>query len=91
MDIIKEGTRWKVDDERKIGVFTHGWLSHSPVPLNEVSRDMRVCELIDQDTRQWGRLKILVTFAHRTQVEILAIPLNNPNSQDTLVWKENKA
>ena len=51
---------------------------------------MRVCELIDQDTRQWDRGKIFATIAHRTQVEILAIPLNNPNSQDTLAWKENQ-
>lgn len=79
-DIIKEGTRWKVCNGRKIGVFTHGWLSHSPVPLNEVSRYMQVCEVIDQDTRQWDRGKIFATFAHHTQVEILAIPPNNPNS-----------
>lgn len=79
-DIIKEGTRWKVGNGRKIGVFTHGWPSHSPVPLNEVSRYMQVCEVIDQDTRQWDRGKIFATFAHHTQVEILAIPPNNPNS-----------
>ena len=81
-----EGWWWAKD----WGVHTWGWLSHSPLPLNEVSRDMRVCELIDQDTRQWDRGKIFATIAHRTQVEILAIPLNNPNSQDTLAWKENQ-
>ena len=28
-EIIKEGSRWKVGNGRKIGVFTHIWLSHS--------------------------------------------------------------
>ena len=90
-EIIKEGSRWKVGNGRKIGVFTHRWLSHSPVPLNEPLLNMRVCDLIDQDTRQWDRGKIHSTFAHRTCTEILSMPLDNLNSGDSVIWKENRA
>ena len=67
----------QVGNGRSIRVFTHDWLSHSPVPLNEASVNMWVCDLIDQDTRQWDRGKIYSTFAHQTQTEILVVPLNN--------------
>ena len=90
-EIIKEGARWKVGNGRSIRVFTHDWLSHSPVPLNEFSLNMRVCDLIDQDTKQWDRGKIYSTFAHQTQTKILVVPLNNINSEDSLIWKENRA
>ena len=90
-EIIKEGARWKVGNGRSIRVFTHDWLSHSPVPLNEFSLNMRVCDLIDQDNKQWDRGKIYSTFAHQTQTKILVVPLNNINSEDSLIWKENRA
>ena len=90
-EIIKEGARWKVGNGRSIRVFTHDWLSHSPVPLNEFSLNMRVCDLINQDTKQWDRGKIYSTFAHQTQTKILVVPLNNINSEDSLIWKENRA
>ena len=89
-EIIKEGARWKVGNGRSIRVFTHDWLSHSPVPLNEFSLNMRVCDLIDQDTKQWDG-KNLLHLCHQTQTKILVVPLNNINSEDSLIWKENKA
>ena len=51
-DLIREGSRWQVGDGRSIGVFTHRWLTHTPVPLNDAPPDMKVCELIDHDSRQ---------------------------------------
>ena len=52
---------------------------------------MRVCELIDEDTRQWGRGKLDAMFNQRSREEILSIPLDHLQSQDTLVWIENSA
>lgn len=34
---------------------------------------------------------MFATFAQRTCEEILANPLDNVNSRDVLVWKENRA
>ena len=90
-DIIMEGSRWQVGDGRTIEVATHVWLPHTPIFLREPTLNMRVCELIDEDTRQWDRGKVLATFAQKTCEEILATPLNNVNSRDVLVWKENRA
>ena len=62
-----------------------------PIPLTEAALDMRVCELIDEDTRQWDRGKLEAMFSQRTWEEILTIPLNHLQSQDTLIWTENAA
>ena len=50
-----------------------------------------MCELIDHSSRQWDRGKLAATFTSRTCKQILSLPLNHLDSQDTLVWTENKA
>ena len=61
-DIILKGSKWRVGNGRTIGVFTHKWLTHKPVPRTEAVLDMRVCEFIDEDTRQWDRGKLEAMF-----------------------------
>ena len=78
-------------DGRIIGVFTHPWLTHTPVPLNNAPPDMKVCELIDQDSRQWDRVKIDAMFSPQTRNEIMSLPLKNLNSHDSVSWMENRA
>ena len=89
-DILVAGSYWRVGDGRTIGVFTHRWLSHTPIPLIAVSHELQVCDLIDEDTRQRDRRKLQAIFIDRTQQEILNIPLTNLHSKDTLIWKENR-
>ena len=86
-DILVAGSYWRVGvgDGRTIGVFTHKWLSHTPIPLNVVFYELRVCDLIDEDTRQRDRGKLQAIFTDRTRQEILNIPLTNLHSKDTLV------
>lgn len=90
-DIINEGAHWKVGDGRTIGVATHKWLPHKPMFLQDLPSELRVCDLIKEDSRQWDRDKLYAMFNHRTCEDILAIPLNQQNAQDSLVWMENKA
>ena len=90
-EVIKEGTRWKVGDGGSIGVFTHSWLSHILVTRIEVPLDMKVCELIGQDLRQWDKGKVFATFTAQTKDEILSLPLNNTNGHDSVIWMENRA
>ena len=61
-DIIYAGSQWCVGDGRDIGVFTHKWLPHTPTPLHEGSLDIRVRELIDEDSRKWDRGKLEAMF-----------------------------
>ena len=75
-DVIWEGSSWRVGDGQQIGVVSHKWLPNTPIFLHEPMGDMKVCDLIDQSTRQWDRGKIAATFTPRTYAEILATPLN---------------
>ena len=79
-DIIFNGSKWWVEDGKTVGVYSHKWLSHPPIPLNEHAQDMKVSELLDVESRQWDRGKIETLFAPRTRQEILAIPLDHLNS-----------
>ena len=65
-DVIFRGSKWRVGNGRTIGVYTHKCLTHTPIPLTEAALDMRVCELIDEDTRQWDWGKLEAMFSQRT-------------------------
>ena len=62
-EIICNGFKWRVGDGKTMGVYSHKWLSHPPIPLNEHAKDMRVCELLDEESWQWDRGKIETMFA----------------------------
>ena len=90
-DILKEGARQKVGDGWTIGVATHNWLPRKPMFLHNPPSELRVCDLIKEDSRQWDRDKLYALFNRSTCEDILAIPLTQQHAQDSLVWKENKA
>ncbi|KAL0011861.1 hypothetical protein SO802_006969 [Lithocarpus litseifolius] len=90
-DIIHARSHWTIGDGRSISVTSSSWLPYSPGFLITPSQGMKVADLIDNDSRQWDRGKLSTTFDRRTYESILALPLNNQNSQDKLIWKENKA
>ena len=89
-EVIRKGSTWQVGDGRMFGVTSHKWLPNTPVFLSEPDVELKVCDLINQNTGQWDRGNILATFTPRTCVEILATPLNHLDSQDVLVWTESK-
>ena len=89
-DVIREGSTWRVGDGQNIGVLSHKWLQNKPVFLNEPNDQMRVNDLINHDTRQWDRGKLVATYTQSTCAEILALPLNHLDSQDNLIWTANK-
>ena len=57
-DIIFNGSKWRVGDGKTVGIYSHKWLSHPSIPLNEPAQDMKGCELLDVESRQWDRGKI---------------------------------
>lgn len=69
--------------------MSHAWLPNAPVFVNAPTREMKVRELIDEDTRQWDR-GIHALFDRRACEDILAVPLNQLNSPEKLIWKENR-
>ena len=90
-DIIHAGSCWAIGDGRSISVAFSSWLPHSPGFFITPSQEMKVDNLIENDSQQWDRGKLSATFDKRTCETILALPLNNQNSQDKLIWKENRA
>ena len=54
-DVIKAGSKWQVGDGCTIGVSTHVWLNPAPWFWNAPPPNLRVCDLIDGQTRQWDR------------------------------------
>ena len=61
-DVIKAGPQWQVGDGRTIGVSTHVWLNQAPQFRNAPPPNLRVCDLIDGQTRQWDRGKLFDIF-----------------------------
>ena len=90
-DVVREGSTWQIGDGSRIGVTSHKWLPNALVFLHEPNTEMKVCELIDQSSWQWDRGKLAETFTPRTCTQILSLPLNHLDSQDTLIWTENKS
>ena len=84
-DVVREGSTWQIGDGSRIGVTTYKWLPNAPAFLHEPNAKMKVCELIDQSSRQWDRGKLATTFTPRTCKQILSLPLNQLDSHDTLV------
>ena len=91
IEVLRKGSTWQIGDGNSVGVTTHKWLPFAPEFLHEPNAVKKVCELIDQSSRQWDWGKLAATFTARTCKQILSLPLNRLDSHDTLVWTENKA
>ena len=65
-DVIRKGSTWRVGDGQNIGVLSHKWLQNKLVFLNDHDDQMRVNDLINHDTRQWDRGKLVATFIQST-------------------------
>ena len=65
-DVIREGSTWRVGDGQNIGVLLDKWLQNKLVFLNDHDDQMRVNDLINHDTRQWDRGKLVATFIQST-------------------------
>ena len=91
-DIILEGSKWKVRSGTSIDIVKHQWLPQSPCFHRNGPWPSKVRELVDEDTKQWDRAKLVYWFEAHTCVDILSsTPLSNLYANDVLVWKENKS
>ena len=55
------------------------------------SNDALVCELINRETKEWGRDKIEQWFLLEDRDEILGIPLSTTSNRDRIIWAENRS
>ena len=82
---------WRVRDGSTIWVYWDKWLpgnfpSKICSPQRIAPGDVRVAELIDQDTKQWDGAKIDHLFLPFEAVKIKSIPLCTTNQADCIVW-----
>ena len=90
-EVLLAGSKWQVGNGVTIKILSHDWFLHPPRLLGDIPEDMRVQELIDQQTKQWDRGKVTSLFKEVTCQEILAIPLTRVEEEDKVVWKVNKS
>ena len=82
-----EGGKWDLNwyCQTSVAASTPCFRRNGPWPS-------KVRELVDEDTKQWDRAKLVYWFEAHTCVDILSsTPLSNLYANDVLVWKENKS
>ncbi len=86
-DKLRYGLRWKIGDGKCIKV----WRIIGHVPgrkLNGNQEVLVVRDLIDEDRKWWDDRKIEAVFDEETANIIKALPLDNLNGLDSVVWNE---
>ena len=94
--IIKRGMRWQVGSRNKIRVWRDKWVPRPSTykvltPEKQTSKDALVCELINRASNEWDTDILSQWFLPEDRDAILGIPLSTSNTNDRLVWVENKS
>ena len=87
------GAKWRVGDEKSIGVYNDSWIPGLPSgrvasSFSGLGRDIGVVELINQATGSWHVNLIDIFFLEALQ--ILAIPLCASQQSDFFYWSLEK-
>ena len=54
-ELIREGSMWKIGNGQSVEVSDKTWLPHRPLFKPGANTEMKVGDLIDQQTMQWNR------------------------------------
>lgn len=59
LDLVREGVAWRVGNGRRVNIWGDKWLSSMTYPkilspTQLMSRDSKVCNLIDEEERVWN-------------------------------------
>jgi ribonuclease HI len=90
--LLKEGLIWRVGNGESIKIWQDRWLP-SPssylvqAPIQGLSAEAKVCELIDNDTRWWNTPLIQDIFPPEVAAKICSLALSPSGHQDKLVWR----
>ena len=93
--ILKKGCYWRVGNGASIRVLKDCWLPNHPTkkilfPPEEEIWEWRVSDLVDWQTHQWDRERIMAMFHQFDAEAILQVPLSRRVAQDGLVWSFTK-
>ena len=94
--IVQRGMRWQVGNGNKIRVWHDQWIPR-PCTYRVITKERPnstntlVCELINRATSEWNIDKLNSWFIPKDRDAILGIPLSSSNTQDKLIWVENRS
>ncbi|KAK4392149.1 hypothetical protein Sango_1992700 [Sesamum angolense] len=91
IDIVRGGFRWGIGSGRSIKVWQDPWLPrpfsfHILTPPGTNDPHLRVCDLIDDCSKDWNKTLVRNLFWHDEAESILAIPLSSVEGADFFVW-----
>jgi ribonuclease HI len=94
-DLLKKGLLWRVGDGKSIKIWTDRWLptigsQKVQSPVQVLSADARVCDLLDTDTNWWKTDLVSRIFGVDEAKVICSIPVCPRTRQDQLVWMGTK-
>uniref|UniRef100_A0A7N2LID0 Reverse transcriptase zinc-binding domain-containing protein n=1 Tax=Quercus lobata TaxID=97700 RepID=A0A7N2LID0_QUELO len=97
-ELVGAGTVWQVGDGQSIEVSDHRWLNNPPQFRPGIDTNLKVADLIDQQTRQWNKPLLQATFQQSTMNDILrikiaywvALRLNQPENAEHSTAREDK-
>ncbi|XP_070018125.1 uncharacterized protein [Nicotiana sylvestris] len=95
-DLLVTGLRWRISDGKNINVWPNPWIPRkngfTPKSIQmQNNLDLKVVDLIDEDTHTWKLHKISTTFEPEDVDAILSIPISIIGLNDRLLWHHSKS
>ncbi|XP_021741763.1 uncharacterized protein LOC110707975 [Chenopodium quinoa] len=92
--LVKEGMLWRVGNGRNIKIWSDPWLIDDESRFATTNENNELCqyveEIIDKENYTWDLQKIEGIFNDRDKHAIMAIPLSERLTDDTLTWVWSK-
>ncbi|KAK9986188.1 hypothetical protein SO802_031139 [Lithocarpus litseifolius] len=93
--LVRKGLRWQVGNGENIRIWRDKWLPTPKTykvvtPEKSNTRLTMVCDLIDNESKEWKVDVVRQNFLAQDVDAILSIPLSVNGASDKIVWAENR-
>ncbi|XP_075649368.1 putative mitochondrial protein AtMg00310 [Castanea sativa] len=93
--LVRRGMRWQVGNGEHIRILRDKWLPTPKTykvvtPERETTPVTMVCDLIDNESKEWKVDVVHQNILSQVVEAILSIPLSVNGARDKIVWAENK-
>ncbi|KAL0438585.1 UNVERIFIED_CONTAM: putative mitochondrial protein [Sesamum latifolium] len=91
LKVVKGGFRWRIGSGQSVRVWDDPWIPRPfsfrvLMPKRGDLPNLRVCDLIDTDTKDWDISLIREMFWQEDSDLILSLPLSAINGEDFIAW-----